>query len=78
MITFCWRRIRITGRAVPIHRIKVLPTDSPTACFNLFYSKKTDLILDKTSIPTELVEEIKSKPYFHANPLGQRRSFVSM
>jgi len=55
---------------VPIHRIKVLPTDSPTACFNLFYSKKTDLILDKTSIPTELVQEIKNKPYFHANPFG--------
>jgi oligopeptide transport system substrate-binding protein len=57
-------------RAVAIHRIKVLPTDSPTACFNLFYSKKTDLILDKTSIPTELVQDIKSKPYFHANPFG--------
>jgi oligopeptide transport system substrate-binding protein len=57
-------------RSVPIHRIKVLPTDSPTACFNLFYSKKTDLVLDKTSIPTELVQDIKNKPYFHANPFG--------
>src|ERR1700683_2900656 len=57
-------------RPVPIHRIKVLPTDNPTACFNLFYSKKTDLILDKTSIPAELVQEIKNKPYFHANPFG--------
>ena len=57
-------------RAVPIARIKVLPTNNPTACFNLFYSKKTDLILDKTSIPAELVLEIKDKPYFHANPFG--------
>jgi oligopeptide transport system substrate-binding protein len=57
-------------RPVPIHRIKVLPTDSPTACFNLFYSKKTDLILDKTSIPAELVPEIRNKSYFHANPFG--------
>jgi len=57
-------------RPVPIHRIKVLPTDSPTACFNLFYSRKTDLILDKTSIPAELVPEIRNKPYFHANPFG--------
>jgi oligopeptide transport system substrate-binding protein len=55
---------------VPIHRIKVLPTDSPTACFNLFYSHKTDLIIDKTSIPTELVQDIRDKPYFHANPFG--------
>jgi oligopeptide transport system substrate-binding protein len=57
-------------RPVAIHRIKVLPTDNPTACFNLFYSKKTDLILDKTSIPAELVQEIKTKPYFHVNPFG--------
>lgn len=56
--------------AVPIHRIKVLPTDSPIACFNLFYSHKTDLILDKTSIPAELVEEIRKEPYYHANPFG--------
>ena len=57
-------------RAVPIHRIKALPTDSPTTCFNLFYSRKTDLILDKTSIPAELVPDIRNKPYFHANPFG--------
>ncbi len=57
-------------RPVAIHRIKVLPTDSPTACFNLFYSRKTDLIIDKNSIPAELVQDIKNKSYFHANPFG--------
>jgi oligopeptide transport system substrate-binding protein len=57
-------------RPVPIHRIKVLPTDNATACFNLFYSKKTDLILDTRSIPSELVDQIKNEPYFHANPFG--------
>ncbi len=57
-------------RPIAIHRIKVLPTDSPTACFNLFYSRKTDLIIDKNSIPAELVQDIKNKPYFHANPFG--------
>jgi oligopeptide transport system substrate-binding protein len=57
-------------RPVPIHRIKVLPTINPTACFNLFYSKKTDLILDKTSIPPDLISHITDKPYFHANPFG--------
>ncbi len=57
-------------RPVPIHRIKVLPTNNPTACFNLFYSKKTDLIIDKTSIPPALVPDLRDKPYFHANPFG--------
>lgn len=55
---------------VPIHRIKALPTKDATACFNLFYSKKVDLVIDKTSIPTTLVPEIKDKPYFHSNPFG--------
>ena len=57
-------------RPAAIKRIKVLPTDSPTACFNLFYSHKTDLIIDKNSIPAELVQDIKNQPYFHANPFG--------
>jgi oligopeptide transport system substrate-binding protein len=57
-------------RPVPIPRIKVLPTNNATACFNLFYSKKADLIIDKTSIPPNLVQDIKDKPYFHANPFG--------
>ncbi len=57
-------------RPVPIHRIKILPTNNPTACFNLFYSKKTDLIIDKTSIPPSLVPDLRDKPYFHANPFG--------
>ena len=57
-------------RPVPVHRIKVLPTNSATACFNLFYSRKTDLILDTRSIPSALVQDIKDKPYFHSNPFG--------
>jgi len=57
-------------RPVPVHRIKVLPTNNPMTCFNLFYSHKTDLILDTRSIPSILVQDIKDKPYFHANPFG--------
>ncbi|HUB67833.1 MAG TPA: peptide ABC transporter substrate-binding protein [Candidatus Methylacidiphilales bacterium] len=57
-------------RPVAIHRIKVLPTNNATTCFNLFYSKKTDLILDTRSIPSILVQDIKNEPYFHANPYG--------
>jgi len=57
-------------RPVPLPRIKVLPTSTSTACFNLFYSGKTDLIIDKSSIPPELVPDLKNEPYFHANPFG--------
>jgi oligopeptide transport system substrate-binding protein len=57
-------------RPVAVHRIKVLPTASPTATFNLFYSHKTDLILDTRSIPTQLVDDIAHQPYFHSNPFG--------
>jgi len=57
-------------RPVPVHRIKVLPTNNPMTAFNLFYSHKTDLILDTRSIPSTLVQDIKNEPYFHANPFG--------
>ena len=57
-------------RPVAVKRIKVLPTNNPTANFNLFYSHKTDLILDTRSIPSTLVDGIKDQPYFHANPYG--------
>jgi oligopeptide transport system substrate-binding protein len=57
-------------RPVPVHRIKVLPTNSPTAVFNLFYSRKSDLVLDTRSIPSTLVKDIKDQPYFHATPFG--------
>ena len=57
-------------RPVGVHRIKVLPTNSPTAVFNLFYSHKSDLVLDTRSIPSTLVKDIKTEPYFHATPFG--------
>jgi len=62
-------------RPVPVKRIKVLPTNNATACFNLFYSHKSDLIVDTRSIPSTLVSSIKDQPYFHANPFGAT-SFV--
>ncbi len=62
-------------RPVAVHRIKVLPTNNATACFNLFFSGKSDLIQDTRSIPSALVQDIKDKPYFHSNPFGAT-SFV--
>jgi len=57
-------------KPVPVHRMKVLPTSNANTTFNLFYSHKTDLVLDTRSIPSTLVADIKDKPYFHANPFG--------
>jgi oligopeptide transport system substrate-binding protein len=57
-------------RPVPLHRIKVLPTNNPNTTFNLFFSHKTDLVLDTRSIPSTLVKDIKDKPYFHSTPFG--------
>jgi oligopeptide transport system substrate-binding protein len=57
-------------KPVAIPRIKVLPTANATACFNLFYSRKTDLIIDKNSIPPNLVADLRDKPYFHSDPFG--------
>jgi oligopeptide transport system substrate-binding protein len=57
-------------RPVAVHSLKVLPTNNATACFNLFFSGKTDLIQDTRSIPPTLVQDIKDRPYFHSNPFG--------
>ena len=51
-------------------RIKVLPTSNATTSLNLFASGKTDLILDKNSVPASLVDDLRDKPYFHTNPFG--------
>jgi oligopeptide transport system substrate-binding protein len=57
-------------RPVPIRRIKVLPTRDANTCFNLFYSGKTDLILDQSSLPPTLLPDIRKQPYFHTNAFG--------
>ena len=64
------RRWWTDWRPVAVQRLKVLPTNSATANFNLFFSGKTDLIQDTRSIPPTLVQDIKSEPYFHSNPFG--------
>ena len=57
-------------RPVAIKRIRVLPTRDANTCFNLFYSGKIDLILDQSSIPPVLLNDIRHQPYFHPNPIG--------
>ena len=57
-------------KRVPIRRIKVLPTRDANTCFNLFYSGKTDLILDQSSLPPTLLPDLRKKAYFHTNAFG--------
>ncbi|MDW8348787.1 MAG: peptide ABC transporter substrate-binding protein [Verrucomicrobiae bacterium] len=54
----------------PAHfqRIHALTLTSPTTAFNLFYTGRADLVLDKGLVPTLFIEKIRDKPYFHANP----------
>ena len=65
-------------RPVPIHRIKVLPTNNATACFNLFYSGKTDLILDKTQHSARRwCRTSRTSPTFMPIRSARRRSSAS-
>jgi oligopeptide transport system substrate-binding protein len=58
-----WRKNQVH---LPV--IDVLPTSQATTAFNLFYSGKVDLVLDKGLIPTFLIPSIKKKPYVHSTP----------
>ncbi len=53
---------------VNIEQITALTTSSATTAFNLFYSGKADLIMDKGLIPTLMIEHLRKQPYFHSNP----------
>jgi oligopeptide transport system substrate-binding protein len=53
---------------VKLNQITALTTSSATTAFNLFYSGKADLIMDKGLIPSLMIEHLRQKPYFHSNP----------
>ena len=48
----------------------MLPTRNANTCFNLFYSGKTDLILDTSSIPSTCCTTCATSPTYHPNPFG--------
>jgi oligopeptide transport system substrate-binding protein len=58
-----WRK-----EVVRLQRIDALSVNQATTAFNLFYSGKTDLLLDKGSVPVQFMDELKTKPYFQLNP----------
>lgn len=53
---------------VNLEQISALTTSSATTAFNLFYSGKADLIMDKGLIPSLMIEHLRKKDYFHTNP----------
>lgn len=53
---------------VRLKTIDILPTANASTAFNIFYSGKADMIIDKSTIPSLLLNEIRQQPYFHANP----------
>ncbi|MES2308706.1 MAG: peptide ABC transporter substrate-binding protein [Verrucomicrobiota bacterium] len=53
---------------VKLNQITALTTSSATTAFNLFYSGKADLIMDKGLIPSLMIDHLRQKEYFHSNP----------
>ncbi len=53
---------------IPTKSIDALPISSPITALNFFYAGQADVILDKNLVPSSLLDELKTKPYYHAGP----------
>jgi oligopeptide transport system substrate-binding protein len=60
---YYWRKEKVS-----LQVIDALPISQATTAFNLFYSGRVDLLLDKGLVPPLIIGEIRKQPYFHANP----------
>lgn len=58
-----WNRAHVAMGSVDI-----LPIDNANTAFNFYASGQADLILDKGLTPTQLLDELKKRPDFHAAP----------
>lgn len=58
-----WRADKVNFK-----RIDALAISKANTAFNLFATGQADLILDRGLIPAVLIQELREKPYFHANP----------
>lgn len=58
-----WRKDQVGFK-----RVDALTTSQATTAFNIFYSGKADLIIDKSLIPNLYISELRQRPYFHSNP----------
>jgi len=53
---------------VAIRTVDVLPISKATTAFNFYASGQADLLMDKGLVPNQLLDELKKRPDFHADP----------
>ncbi|MBE2205156.1 MAG: peptide ABC transporter substrate-binding protein [Chthoniobacterales bacterium] len=53
---------------VALQTVDVLPISDANVAFNFYASGLADLVMDKGLAPPALLEELKTKPWFHAAP----------
>lgn len=54
---------------VKLNTIDLIPSPSPNTAFNFYHSGVADLMLDKSLVPTALIDELKKRPDYHAAPV---------
>jgi oligopeptide transport system substrate-binding protein len=54
---------------VKLNTIDLIPSPSPNTAFNFYHSGVADLMLDKSLVPTSLIDELKKRPDYHAAPV---------
>jgi len=50
---------------VKVETVDFLPQGDPNFCLNIFLRGDADFIFDKRRMPSELLDKLKKKPYFH-------------
>ncbi len=53
---------------VRLRSIDVMPVSDPNTALNYFLTGQADLMMDKGTVPTSLVAELKQQPWFHTGP----------
>jgi oligopeptide transport system substrate-binding protein len=53
---------------IRLRSVDFIPTAKPLTAFNFYATGLADLTLDKGLVPTQLIDELKKRPDFHAAP----------
>jgi len=53
---------------VTLDTIDILPINNPNVALNFYLAGEADLIMDKSLVPTTMVEELRKRPDFHVAP----------
>lgn len=54
---------------VKMETVDLLPAPSPNTAFNFYHSGVADLMMDKSMVPTSLIDDLKTRPDYHATPV---------